>query len=106
MFMSFDLRNAHLAAQDSPRRSPPRTSAGTAAGVPIALPTDRLWTVREAAAYLSVSERYLRESSCPRVLLPGNGPRGVQLVRYDPAEVNAWEQQWRTSHADRLRRAG
>lgn len=51
---------------------------------------NRLWTQREAAAYLQASERYLRASSCPKKLLPGTGVRGKPLVRYDPAEVQGW----------------
>lgn len=73
---------------------------------PRGLPTDavrlefvpgRLMTQREAAALLAVSVRYLRESSCPKVLLPGHGARGKQLVRYDATEVQEWAAQWRTS---------
>jgi hypothetical protein len=60
--------------------------------VPAELRFDRLWTQREAAAYLGVSERYLRASSCPKKLLPGTGKKGKPLVRYDPAEVIAWVQ--------------
>ena len=39
-----------------------------------------LWTVVEAAKYLGVSERYLRDSAVPKV-------RMGKLVRYFPAEV-------------------
>jgi hypothetical protein len=53
---------------------------------------DRLWTQREAAAYLQVSERYLRGSSCPKKLLPGSGEQGKPLVRYDPHDVQTWVQ--------------
>lgn len=56
-----------------------------------------LWTQREAAAYLRVSARFLRDSSCPKVLLPGNGKRGYAVIRYDPKEVRAWADQRRTS---------
>ena len=66
-----------------------------------ALPGDRLWTQREAAYYLGVSARYLRESVCPKVLLPGNGPKGQPIVRYDPAEVKQWAERWHTKHAAR-----
>lgn len=59
-----------------------------------------LWTQREAARYLNVSARYLRESGCPKVLLPGNGPKGQPLVRYRPADVEAWLQAWHTSRAN------
>lgn len=47
-------------------------------------------TQREAARLLRVSVSYLRESSCPKHLLPGNGPRGRPLVRYLRDEVLAW----------------
>jgi hypothetical protein len=47
-------------------------------------------TQREAATLLRVSVSYLRASSCPKHLLPGNGPRGRPLVRYLRDEVLAW----------------
>jgi len=51
-----------------------------------------LWNQKQAAVYLGVSTRYLRESSCPKVLLPGNGEHGKPLVRYEPAAVRGWWQ--------------
>jgi hypothetical protein len=66
------------------------------------LPDDRLWTQREAAHFLGVSARYLRDSSCPKILLPGNGEKGQPLVRYDPAEVRAWMSAWHTSRVKRI----
>lgn len=57
---------------------------------------ERLWTQQEAAAFLSVTPRYLRESNCPKILLPGNGKKGQPVVRYDPADVRAWARAWRT----------
>ena len=57
----------------------------------------RLWTQREAAAFLGVSTRYLRDSSCPKILLPGSGRKGNPLVRYDPADVRTWVRNWHTS---------
>ena len=56
----------------------------------------RLWTQRDAAAFLGVTPRYLRDSSCPKLLLPGNGPKGQPLVRYEPEEVRAWARSWHT----------
>ena len=67
------------------------------------LPTDRLWTQNEAAYYLGVSARYLRDSDCPKVLLPGTGKKGQPLVRYEPAAVKSWAEAWRTRT---FRRAG
>jgi len=52
------------------------------------LMADHFWTQAEAAYFLGVSPRYLRESSCPKTLLPGGGDK--PLVRYDPAVVKAW----------------
>jgi hypothetical protein len=62
------------------------------------LDANRLWTQREAAAYLSVTPRYLRESTCPKILLPGNGTKGYPVVRYDPTEVRAWSRAWHTDN--------
>lgn len=55
-------------------------------------PPDRgpLLRQREAAVMLGVSVAYLRASNCPKVLLPGNGPKGRQLVRYDQGDLRAW----------------
>ena len=63
---------------------------------PISIDDRRLWAQREAAAWLGVTTRYLRDSSCPKLLLPGNGPKGQPLVRYDPDEVRAWARSWHT----------
>lgn len=51
---------------------------------------DRLLTQKEAAEMLHVSPGYLRESSCPKILLEGNGSRGKPLVRYLRADVLNW----------------
>jgi hypothetical protein len=55
-----------------------------------------LWTQEQAAFYAAVSPRYLRESCCPKVLLPGNGPKGEPLVRYKPEDVMRWVDSWST----------
>lgn len=47
-------------------------------------------TQREAAGLLRVSVSYLRASSCPKHLLPGNGARGRPLVRYLRDDLLAW----------------
>ncbi len=47
-------------------------------------------TQKQAAAVLQVSVSYLRASSCPKVLLPGNGKRGKPLVRYRQLDLLAW----------------
>lgn len=51
---------------------------------------DTLWTQRQAAEFLNVTTRYLRDSSCPRVALPSNVVGGKPRLRYDPAAVRAW----------------
>ena len=61
----------------------------------------RLWKQSEAAAYLGVTTRYLRDSSCPKILLPGNGAKGHPVVRYDPAEVREWARAWHTGPGNR-----
>jgi hypothetical protein len=67
-----------------------------------ALASDHLWSQKEAAYFLGVSTRYLRESSCPKVLLPGTGEKGQPLVRYEPAAVRQWYAQWSTArHQER-----
>jgi hypothetical protein len=47
-------------------------------------------TQKEAARLLRVSVSYLRASSCPKHLLPGNGKKGKGIVRYLRDEVLAW----------------
>ena len=61
---------------------------------------------REAAAFLGVSQSYLRASSCPKVLLPGNGPKDRPLVRYRLSEVAAWTEQWSQRATVPQRRVG
>jgi hypothetical protein len=72
-------------------------AAGLGHDPAIAAAPDRLWTQREAAAFLGVSTRYLRDSPCPKVLLPGTGSRGRAIVRYVPADVRSWALQRRVT---------
>lgn len=58
----------------------------------------------EVAAALKVSPRYVRASECPKVLLPGNGPKRRPLVRYRLSEVLAWLEK-RTARST-VKRAG
>jgi hypothetical protein len=48
-----------------------------------------LWTVVEAAKYLGVSERYLRDSAVPKA-------KFGRLVRYLPAEVMEFARRMQT----------
>jgi hypothetical protein len=58
------------------------------------LPTDRLWTEAEAARFLGMSARWLRDSTVPKATLPGKGKRPT--IRYEPEEVRAWAKCQRT----------
>jgi hypothetical protein len=58
----------------------------------------RLWTQDETSRFLKVSVRYLRDSACPHIALPGNGKRGQPVLRYDPQEVVAWARRWRRNN--------
>jgi hypothetical protein len=62
--------------------------AAHTAGVGDPLPSEL--TQREAADLLRVSVSYLRASNCPKHLLPGNGPKRRDLVRYRRDELLAW----------------
>lgn len=76
----------------------PRTLTPSAPDAPPRL--DRLWTIEQAAAYLVVSPRYLRDTDCPRLRLPGRGPRRQALLRFEPEAVRAWAQRFRTDAPD------
>jgi hypothetical protein len=47
-------------------------------------------TQKAAAHLLGVSTSWLRSSTAPRVLLPGNGPAGRPLLRYSRTALLAW----------------
>jgi hypothetical protein len=47
-------------------------------------------TQKAAARLLGVSTGWLRASSAPRLLLPGNGPAGQPLLRYSRTALLAW----------------
>jgi hypothetical protein len=55
---------------------------------------DELLTQRNAAELLKVSVSYLRASDCPKMLLPGNGPKARPIVRYRRSEILAWCEHW------------
>jgi hypothetical protein len=52
------------------------------------LPSDRLWSDEQAATYLGMSPRWLKDSDVPKVRLPGTGKRCT--VKYDPNQVKAF----------------
>jgi hypothetical protein len=59
-----------------------------------------LWTPKRTAEYLGMSERWLRCSSVPKVVLPGRrtpGKRARRTVRYLPSQVRAWVERQLTS---------
>jgi hypothetical protein len=47
-------------------------------------------TQKQTARLLGVSVGWLRASTCPKVLLPGNGPKGKPMLRYFREDVLAW----------------
>jgi hypothetical protein len=49
-----------------------------------------LWLQSEAAAYLRVSETYVRKSSLRKIFLPSLRTGGRPMLRYDPADVRAF----------------
>jgi hypothetical protein len=62
-------------------------------------------TAKEAAQMLRVSPAYLRNSDCPKLLLPTQrGKRAI--VRYNRAELEAWAEKWTARAGIPLRRAG
>lgn len=68
-------------------------------------PAQPLWTLEQAADYLGVSARYFRDTDCPRVRLPGRGPRRQPLLRFVPAVVAVWAERWRTDALESLQEA-
>jgi hypothetical protein len=52
--------------------------------------TEKFLKQREAAGILGVSVAWLRASECPKVLLPGNGPKGRPVVRYRERDLLDW----------------
>jgi hypothetical protein len=66
---------------------------------------DELLTQRQAARLLKVGVSYLRASSCPKVLLPGNGPKAKPVVRYRVRDLLDWAEAC-TQRSHYVRRAG
>ena len=56
----------------------------------------RLWTQKEAAAYLVMSTRWLRDSNVPKILIPGNGSKGKPAIRYEKGAIDEWLDAHRT----------
>jgi hypothetical protein len=52
-------------------------------------------TPKEAAKMLRVSPGYLRNSDCPKVLLPTQGKRAI--VRYDRIDLETWASKWKAT---------
>ena len=53
-------------------------------------PRDRLWTCNQIAARLGVCARTIRDSGCPKILLPPTKGHKRSMVRYDPVVVERW----------------
>ena len=62
---------------------------------------ERLWTISHVAEHLGVSVKAARRMAIPCVTLPSSGKRPI--VRYDPIQVRAWWDSYRTR---KLVRAG
>jgi hypothetical protein len=80
-----------------PAAKTPKTSMPTFETAVTPVPVLKLWTQEQAAEYLNVSPRYLRDSGCPKVRLPGNGRQRESLLRYKPEQVIQWVGAWSTS---------
>ena len=61
--------------------------------------SEPLWTQKETADFLRVSVRYLRDSNCPKLLLPSATGASKPLLRYDPEKVRAWAEARKTEAA-------
>lgn len=48
------------------------------------------WSQKHAAAVCGCSPTYLRNTSCPKLIEDGNGPKGKPRVFYLPADVRRW----------------
>lgn len=67
--------------------------------------TPLLLTQAQAAELLQVSQAYLRNSDCPKVLLAGHGSKGKNLVRYKRDDLEAWTTSRRVSATGPQRRS-
>ena len=83
----------------------PRTPAPKPLNVATPCSVLQLWNQEKAAAYLQVGTRFLRNSNCPRIHLPGNGEQGEPLLRYKPEQVIEWAESWGTSTVSKTRAA-
>ncbi len=88
------MRVTGVAYRPTAAAAGPDTGAGTE---PVTTPTGSLrdadaagLTQKRAATLLGVSVGWLRHSNCPKVLLPGNGPKGKPMLRYFRDDVLAW----------------
>jgi hypothetical protein len=84
---SADARAADVASggSDSPHAGAREEASARA------LPSDRLWTISEAAAFFGMGTGWVREH-VPAVLLPGQGER--RAVRYLPDTCRALARQF------------
>jgi hypothetical protein len=60
---------------------------------------EQYWTQRDAAAFLGVSTRYLRNTACPKLVLPSTREHGRPTVRYVPEDVRAWAESFRSQRS-------
>lgn len=91
-----------MAPPTSPAASRPsagRTTTQSSVSAALATAEDTTYlTQKEAATLMRVSVAYLRNSDCPKVLLPsGRGRR--PLVRYLRKDLDTWMQRWRVARS-------
>lgn len=65
--------------------------------------TESLWTKHDVAAFLGVTVRTVESMAIPRVRMPATGRKPI--VRFDPDEVRAWVESFRT-RPKRAKKAG
>lgn len=56
----------------------------------VTLPADRLWTAQQAAAYLQIGVKWLRESGCPTIRLAITETATKTQVRYRKEDIDNW----------------
>lgn len=63
--------------------------------------TEGLWKLTDVANHFGVSTKTVRRMRVPRVAIPGSGVKPI--VRYDPKQVRAW---WDAYRSKKMLRAG
>src|SRR5262245_43520752 len=96
------MRVVEGTCEDSLPMTEKRAQRGSVSGT--AEVTGEMLTQREAAALLRVSPSYIRNSDCPKILLPGNGRRAKPVVRYRRNDILAWAESFAVTATHSQRR--